>query len=617
MRSRLSFVFALALTVLATGMLAQEVGQRSARRARLLDPTPSADGRYVVGLREFNAKAVAAIRSAGGRVALELPKYSAVAAYLPKPAISGLARNPNVAYIEPDPRRYPVSQTTPYGINMVQANLLSDANASDMKVCMIDSGFYTGHEDLPSAGVTGVSLVPGALWDEDGLGHGTHTAGTIVALNNGVGVVGILPNGYLRIHEVRVFGDDGFFYASGLAQALSECQAAGANVVNMSLGGDYPNFTEELAFNDAYDGGVLSVAAAGNGGNGNYFYPASYDSVVSAAAVDGTPIHAGFSQFNDQVELSAPGVQVLSTVPYNEHDTLTVGSQVFQGNWIQNAARSTSGVSGALANGALCTATNTAWNGNVVICERGDISFFDKVMNVQNSGGVAAVIYNNEGINGNFFGTLGDGNSSSIPAISLGKADGQAVVADLIGQAGTVVSWVEEPASGYERWNGTSMATPHVSGVAALVWSHYPNCSNVEIRSALDATAQDLGAAGRDVYFGFGLVQAKAAYDYLQANGCDAGGGGGGGGTGGTPVISNVHSVQGKGPKFNILWLTNIPATSHVLFPCCGFFSDETLVTEHDMGFRGKKRTLYEYWVFSEEFPGGDAAVSGPHYHQN
>jgi serine protease len=64
------------------------------------------------------------------------------------------------------------------------------------------------------------------------------------------------------------------------------------------------------------------------------------------------------------------------------------------------------------------------------------------------------------------------------------------------------------------------MATPHVSAVAALVWSHFPECTPSAIRHALSVSAEDLGDAGRDVSFGFGLVQAKAAFDQLAANGC-------------------------------------------------------------------------------------------------
>ncbi|MBI5481088.1 MAG: S8 family serine peptidase [Deltaproteobacteria bacterium] len=61
------------------------------------------------------------------------------------------------------------------------------------------------------------------------------------------------------------------------------------------------------------------------------------------------------------------------------------------------------------------------------------------------------------------------------------------------------------------------MATPHVSGVAALIWSYFPTRINQQVRDALERTAKDLGTAGRDNYYGNGLVQAKAAYDYLAS----------------------------------------------------------------------------------------------------
>eukprot|EP00957_Ditylum_brightwellii_P067836 5148979-Ditylum_brightwellii.AAC.1 len=77
------------------------------------------------------------------------------------------------------------------------------------------------------------------------------------------------------------------------------------------------------------------------------------------------------------------------------------------------------------------------------------------------------------------------------------------------------------PGNKYASWSGTSMAAPHVAGVAALVWSHFPNCSNKQIREALIASAQDLGADGCDHDYGFGLVDAKGAYDFLSEKGCN------------------------------------------------------------------------------------------------
>ncbi len=612
MNSRREIRLPLAALLMACLLISTSYGQRMAAPASDSDSRQEAlDGRYIVVFHRYGPEAAATVRSHGGRVALELPRRSALAAYLPAAAANALAANPNVQRVEPDARRYPMSQTTPYGISMVQADQVSDSQASNRKVCVIDSGYYVGHEDLPNSNVTGDSDPFGAgNWFEDGFGHGTHVSGILVALNNALGVVGVAPNGNLPIHMVRVFNNEGTWaYSSTLVDALDKCRAAGANVVNMSLGGPSANLFEELAFDDAYAAGVLSVAAAGNGANTAYSYPASYNSVISIGAIDSNKVVAGFSQQNDQVELAAPGVGVLSTVPYLENNTLTIGGTTWQGNWMQNAARS-SGASGTMANGARCTSTNAAWSGKVVMCERGDISFFDKVRNVQNSGGVAAVIYNN--VAGNFIGTLGPGNSSIIPAISLSQADGQSIVASQMGLPGTVVSLVTKPASGYESWDGTSMATPHVAGVAALVWSHYPTCTNEEIRQALRNTAQDLGAPGKDNAYGYGLAKAKAAFDYLAANPCT------GGPVVAAPVISGVHSVKiGKRGIFEIRWTTDIPATSHVLFTCCGLFSNYNLVTSHKMRFQGTKGALYEYWVFSEESPGGDASMSGPHYHQN
>jgi subtilisin family serine protease len=103
-----------------------------------------------------------------------------------------------------------------------------------------------------------------------------------------------------------------------------------------------------------------------------------------------------------------------------------------------------------------------------------------------------------------------------IIAISLSQEDGQAALAYL-GQVATVQSATPIPGSSYEAWNGTSMATPHVSGVAALLWSANPDWTNVQIREAMTMTALDLGEPGRDIAYGYGLVQAYDALLYLQS----------------------------------------------------------------------------------------------------
>jgi subtilisin family serine protease len=256
---------------------------------------------------------------------------------------------------------------------------------------------------------------------------------------------------------------------------------------------------------------VLSIAAAGNDGNTVMSYPASYDSVVSVAAIDSDKQHASFSQYNSQVDISAPGVQVLSSVPFIQAASLTVSGTSYSGHEIEGAPR-TPGVTGALVDGGICDSVGT-WVGKVVLCQRGTIDFATKVSNVQKGGGVAAVIYNN--VSGGFSGTMG-ATATTTPAISLSQEDGTALVASSLGVNGTVTATFTTEVTGYEAWDGTSMATPHVSAVAALVWSYNPSWTNTQVRNALEKSAQDLGPAGRDNEYGHGLVQAKAALDYLN-----------------------------------------------------------------------------------------------------
>ncbi len=229
------------------------------------DPDPD---RYIVSFYD-HGKGKAALRASGARVVLDLPRHEAAAARIPARALKGLRRNPNIEFIEPDPIRVPMAQTTPWGIPAVQADLVTYNAASGLTVCIIDSGYSLGHEDLQSANVT-ASPDPGT-GDPffDGSHHGTHVAGTIAALSNGVGVVGVVPGGDLNLHIVKVFGNSGTWaYSSTLVAALDKCETeGGAEIVSMSLGGSFKSRTEQRAFDRAYTRGVLSIAAAGNDGN--------------------------------------------------------------------------------------------------------------------------------------------------------------------------------------------------------------------------------------------------------------------------------------------------------------------------------------------------------------
>lgn len=469
----------------------------------------------------------AAIAQAGGRIKVEIDGRN-VAVELPKAAAMALAKHGAVELVEEDAKRYPLAlatpstgtpyklgQMVPYGVKLVQADKVKDTNAANRKICIIDSGYTLGHEDLPgAANVTGEDDPNGSgLWSTDESHHGTHVAGTIAAINQaGVGVVGVLPNNKIKLHIVKVFGADGWAYSSTLSAAAKKCQAAGANVITMSLGGPLPNASERTTFANLQSAGILSIAAAGNGGNTTTSYPAGYPAVMSVAAVDENSQWASFSQRNKDVEISGPGVGVLSSVPTGVGvlPELTVGTTQYAPLGMEGSPAVA--VSAPLANFGLGDAIDNAVAGKVCLIQRGNIAFSDKVLNCQNSGGVGAVIYNNAA--GSFGGTLGDV-ATTIPSMTVSDTEGAA----MLGQLGQTAALSIE-VSNYAYYDGTSMATPHVSAVAALVWSYFPTCTGEQIRQSLNKSAKDLDVAGKDNKTGYGLVQAKAAKDRITKLGC-------------------------------------------------------------------------------------------------
>jgi subtilisin family serine protease len=504
---KLSMMGALAVLSACSGEVADEAQETSAQQQELATAE-----RYIVSFKP-GADRAKVIAAAGGKEVLAIHGMNASAVELPAKAVEALSKNPAVEFVEVDAKRYPLAQRTPYGITLTQSDQVWPlAQGANRKVCIIDSGLYTGHEDHQSGkAITGYPTG----WNTDKCHHGTHVAGTIAAVNNTVGVVGVNPGG-INLHIIKVFGDDcAWTYASGLADAANRCVSAGANVISMSLGGGTKSRTEETAFKNAAASNVLSVAAAGNDGSSRMSYPASYPIVMSVGALDANKTIATFSQYNSEVDIAAPGVAVESTVGAIDENSLTVGGTTYNGSHVDLSGR-TAGVSGTLVNGGLCD-TVGAWSGKVVLCQRGTVSFFDKVSNVKNGGGTAAVIYNN--VSGPLAATLGDPNTSTLPAIGLSMEDGQAIIAaGGIGLSSTVVSKVTDPGSGYAFYDGTSMATPHVSAIAALIWSYNTSWTATRVRNALEKSAEDRGAVGRDNYYGHGLVRAKAALDYAIAN---------------------------------------------------------------------------------------------------
>ncbi|MBA3806201.1 MAG: S8 family serine peptidase, partial [Acidobacteria bacterium] len=146
--------------------------------------------------------------------------------------------------------------------------------------------------------------------------------------------------------------------------------------------------------------------------------------------------------------------------------------------------------------------------GNIALIQRGTLSFADKVQNAMNQGAAAAIIYNNAA--GDFLGTLGAATPAAggtwIPSVTVSDTVGATLLTQL-----SMTTTVTNKTSNWDYYDGTSMATPHVAGVVALIWSANPSLSNVTVESYLKTTCTDLGAAGYDTTYGNGIVNASAA----------------------------------------------------------------------------------------------------------
>lgn len=188
------------------------------------------------------------------------------------------------------------------------------ASGEGVTVAVVDTGVTCSHPDLSAMCVAGYDFVNGDSDPRDDHGHGTHVAGIAAATtNNGVGVA---ASGWgAKIMPVKALDRTGNGAHSAISAGISWAADNGAEVINLSLGSFFTSNTLQRAIARAIDSGSVVVAAVGNEQTSNPTYPACYPGVIGISATGQTDRRASFSNYGACVDVAAPGVGILSTVP--------------------------------------------------------------------------------------------------------------------------------------------------------------------------------------------------------------------------------------------------------------------------------------------------------------
>ena len=445
------------------------------------------------------------------------------------------------------------AQTTPWGINAVKASQVWPVSkgvaingTGPINVAVIDTGIDKNASELKGVFQGGHNFITGTDDPSDDFGHGTHVSGIIAAADNNQGVVGVAPG--VNLWALKVLDSCGSGSNADVMHAIdwivAKKQAIGGNwVANLSLGSSTPSTSEQAAFTAGIQAGIIVVAAAGNDYVKNpvdgLSYPAGYPGVLSVGAIDSTGTVAIFSQRGPGLNVVAPGVAVLSTIvaasvnTNDGHSYLGIPPVVsdLSGATMQDYCFPAANASGTFVFcgfGGSASDFPSSVRGKIALVSRGkaktsdpDITFKQKAQNAGNAGAAGIVVFDNVPTSdpnalGTIVPSLGAYGSPSlvptfIPFLAITQADGQALKA--MTTATVTLGFGFE---GFENLDGTSMATPHATGVVALAWSVAPNAVSTDVRNAVINSAIDLGAPGVDTVYGHGLVSAIDAAKQLN-----------------------------------------------------------------------------------------------------
>ncbi len=399
-------------------------------------------------------------------------------------------------------------------------------DCSSVIVAVIDTGVNYDHNDLKNNMWDGAINHGYNFFDDDNdpmdlNGHGTHVAGTIAAEgNNFIDAVGICWKA--KIMAIKVFGIGEFGSTDAIIRGIDYATTNGAKVINMSLGGPEYDTAFKSAIDSAKTSGVLVVVAAGNDGESvetTPMYPCSYDSdnIVCVAAVDQKFDKATFSNFGEtSVDIAAPGTNTLSTWNGQIANVPLDAGWTIVGGW---GYTSVSGHS-LIANPNTWNGTNTyaSLASDVFYKDLGDMTGADRVIidfytaiDLEENRDYLNIKY--EAVDANPFTTgtgtlletisykedpskIGDFHSLVYSLSNCANQPNCSFGCELTSNANNEYTGVAMAALSYTKMgaafrdevqilNGTSMASPHVAGLATLIFAYNPSFTYSDVKNAI------------------------------------------------------------------------------------------------------------------------------------
>ncbi len=430
-------------------------------------------------------------------------------------------KNPPKSAVDTAPTEEVViyKENTPWGIKAVKAREAWSLSrrGQGARVLVLDTGIDKDHPALKTQieatrDFVGDNQAPYDVADK--VGHGTHVAGTVAAAEAADGFVGVAPNA--KVLAGRVCNDQGCSNID-VARGINWGIEQKVDVINLSLGSDFGSQAEQSAIAKAERAGVVVVAASGNDGKPSVGYPAAYPTVLAVGATDVNSKKADFSQWGPQLAVVAPGVDIMSSVPGGSgcqatatltdvSATAEVNSTCFSGSAFISAGLKKELVFTGL--GKTEDFTGKDLTDKFALISRGEITFADKVKNALAANAAGVVIYNNTA--GLMSGSLTeDGSLLAIPVVMIEQVVGDKLKVQLA-EGKTASIEVKTVSTDYSAFSGTSMASPHAAGVAALVRAVKKSLTPAQVREILKSTTTKLGPNDQNQY-GAGLIDAEKA----------------------------------------------------------------------------------------------------------